>query len=203
MLPVIAGSAEFVKTISDTVANVVTAGAVIFGGFWAYWRFVRERNRWPRGTVELVISHRPIIEGKIALNVKAKIHNAGSGLMKIEQVRVDLYRVRPVNKQIEKLILSNKLVHKGALEARWPPIDQRNRIWTKNAPELEPEENDEFSCDFFVSTADEVVYVYAYIKNVAKRTANHELGWTVTSFYDLSEASGKESADNLVAQEAT
>lgn len=203
MSVILSGTIDSAKSISDIVANIVTASAVIVGAVWAYWRFVRERNRWPRATMELVISHLPISPEKFAVNVKVKVHNAGSGLMRLERLRVDLYRVLPATERVKREIDNDEIVPEGAVGAKWPPIDQRKQAWTHDAPELEPSENDEFSCDFFIPSTDEVIFIYAYLKNVTKKQANHELGWTVTSFYGLTESTGQKSADNLVAQEAT
>ena len=73
------------KTISDIASNVVTIAAVGFGGAWAYWRFVRERTRWPRAELELVVTHCQLTEERTLLNATVKIRNAGAGLMKTER----------------------------------------------------------------------------------------------------------------------
>ena len=123
--------------------------------------------------------------------------------MKLEELRVDLYRVLPIGHDRQHAIDSGALVPDGAVAADWPPIDQRKQTWGgKGRPEVEPGENDEYCCDFFISTDEQVVFVYAYLGNAAKQRGKHKLGWLVTSFYDLAGPSGGQSTDNFISEEA-
>lgn len=189
------------KTASDIAANVATAAAVVFGAIWAYWRFVRERTRWPRANLELVIAHRRLTDNTTGLNAKVKIHNAGRGLMKLRELRVDLYRVLPIDDRLRKKVDCGCLVPPGEVEAAWPVIEQHKTVWSENQPELEPDENDEFGFDFFVPASDQVVFVYAYLRNIAKKRGKHQIGWTLSAFYDLSSIAGDQRTANLVPQE--
>lgn len=124
--------------------------------------------------------------------------------MKLEELRVDLYRVLPLVNEQGKAIDAETLVAPGEIAADWPPIDQRKKQWPgEDRPELEPGEHDEFCCDFLVPQKEQAVFVYAYLGNVAKQRGKHELGWQVTSFYYLVGPSGGKSTDNLVPKEAT
>jgi hypothetical protein len=195
-------SLETVKTVSDIASNSATVAAVVIGAVWAYWRFVRERNRWPRANLELVLTHYRLTDSTVVLNAKVKVHNAGRGLMKLEELRVDLYRVLPLVDGQGHAVDVGTLVPQGEVAAEWPPIDQRKKKWSgKQRPELEPSENDEFCCDFLVYPKEQVVFVYAYLGNAAKRHGTRELGWPVTSFYDLAGLKGGQSSDNLVPKE--
>lgn len=196
-------SLETVKTVGDIGSSAATIAAVVIGAAWAYWRFVRERNRWPRANLEFVLTHHRLADATVALNAKVKVHNAGRGLMKLEELRVDLYRVFPLVNGQGQNIDAATLVSPGEVAADWPPIDQRKKKWSgKQRPELEPGEHDEFCCDFFASPEEQAVFVYAYLGNAAKRRGKHELGWQVTSFYDLAGSRGGRSTDNLVPEGA-
>jgi hypothetical protein len=184
-------SLDALKTATSIAADVVTTAAIVVGGVWAYWRFIRERTRWPRASLELVIAHYKLTESTIALNAKIKVHNKGKGLMKLQELRVDLYRVLPVSIDFSSRVDSGSLVPNGEVEAEWPPIDQRKCKWADKCPELEPAEEDEYSVDFSVSSSDEVVFIYAYLCNVAKQRGKKELGWPITSFYDLRDQDGR------------
>ena len=188
------------KTTTDIVSNVVTVAAIGVGGAWAYWRFVRERTRWPRALLELVVIHRSLTAQRTLLNVTLKVHNAGVGLMRLTDLRVYVYRVRPVRDATRRALSTDSLVAAGKVEAEWPCIKKSTRTWEPgDGPEVEPNENDEYVHDFVVSSDVQTVFIYAYLGNEKRARGARQLGWQVTTFYDLSGAAGEGRADNLVA----
>jgi hypothetical protein len=204
-----AGSLEDVKTVSDVASNVITIAAAIAAAIGTYWAFFRERTRWPKANLELVLSHRRLNSKKVLLHAKVKVHNAGRGLMKLTRIRVDVYQVRPLLPETEAGLNDGTLKPYGSSRARWERIDRETLLWGEASsapapepePELEPGENDEFGCDFIVPASLETVRVYVYVLNVAKRRREGNLGWSVTNYYDLGGSSGAESAANVVVSE--
>jgi hypothetical protein len=170
----------------------------VVGAIWAYWRFARERTRWPRAILELVLVHRQLTPDAAILNVKLKVHNAGRGLMQVRKLRVDVHQVLPLAETTVKQVEAGELVPEGG-EAEWPCIQSRVSEWAGNCPEIEPEENDEFGRDFLLDAEVETVFVYAYLWNAKKGRGKHELGWPITTFYDLAGAKGERRVDNLAA----
>lgn len=65
------------KTIIDIIGTIVTAGAVIIGGLWAYFRFVKDRVYRPRLEVGLFGQWREIA-GKSMLHARVTVKNIGS-----------------------------------------------------------------------------------------------------------------------------
>jgi hypothetical protein len=190
------------KTATDLAANLFTIGAIIIGGVWAYFRFARERTRWPRAELQLVLIHRRLTEGESLLSAKVKVHNSGSGLMKLEELRLYIHRVLPPGDETRQKIESGTLIQSGdaAGEANWPCIEPFKRTWSGDMrPEIEPQENDEFPYDFVVPSDLETVFVYAYLQNTNKRTKKGELGWSVTAFYDLAAAADMQVSENIVS----
>jgi hypothetical protein len=201
------GTLETFKTYSDIASNVTTVAAIVIGAIWSYRAFFRERVRWPKATVELVMSHRELSPEWTLLHVKVKVHNTGKGLMKLTSLRVDVFQVLPLLDDTRKQLEDGKLKPPGEVLAEWHPHQQGMSRWGKPdgkgcEPELEPDENEEFGNDFLVPSTLETVYVYVYIANEAKRR-RRDLGWTVTNYYDLKGKSGGESAVNLIAGEST
>jgi hypothetical protein len=202
----VAGSLETVKLVSDVASNVVTIAAVLVGAVWAYWAFLRERTRWPKATVELILTHRELSAEHTLLNAKVKIHNAGRGLMKLTRIRVDISQVLPLSDKDQKKLTADCSKPKDKRQANWRFLDGARSLWggkpeSDPEPEIEPEENDEFGYDFIVPSTLETVYVYVYIENAKKR--GKQLGWSVTNYYDLEGKAGGESAVNVVAREST
>jgi hypothetical protein len=144
-----------------------------------------------------------LTDDKELLHAKLKVKNAGRGLMKLTKLRVDLYRVRPVDQETRAKIESGDLVRPGSILSTWPPIAQHVQEWGHNRPEIEPDEYDEFGCDFIVDGAIETVYLYLYLENVTKKRGTRELGWTVSTFYELAGSSGSQSSANLVLEETS
>jgi hypothetical protein len=184
----IANIAE-VKDASDIVANAATAMAIVIGAGWAYWRFLRERTRWPRAALTLEFDPYRLDDSTNLLGVKLLVTNEGRGLMRITELRFDLYQVRPLEQEMRAKISADCAHLEKRIEAEWPSLQQRVRTWEKGErPELEPEERDEFRVDFFVDRSVETVFLYAYLENVKKRKFRRRvLGWTVTAYRDMTE----------------
>jgi hypothetical protein len=191
-------SLEHWKTITDIVSNAATVVAIGVGAVWAYWRFVRERTRWPRALLELVVTHRGLSKDRALLNITVKVHNGGAGLMRLTQLRLYVYRVLPLQGDSKQAVETRTLIPNEEFEAQWPCIEKATRTWeTGSCPEIEPHENDEYVHDFLISTAEETLFVYGHLKNEKRARGAREVGWQVTTFYDLTGASGQHRADNV------
>ncbi|MEA2361856.1 MAG: hypothetical protein QOD71_1001 [Thermoleophilaceae bacterium] len=208
------------KTVSDIASNVVTAVAVAVGASWAYWRFVRERTRWPRAELELVVTHREMTVEHTLLNATVKIKNVGAGLMKLSGIRAYVYRILPLDEETERR-LTNPAFFSMENGGDWPCIGSFHPQWgerrqpevetsqnsqrelqkperePRKEPEIEPQEHEEFGWDFIVPSSTETVFVYVYVTNVKKQRANRELGWQVTAFYDLTEQATERRVSNV------
>ncbi len=160
--------------------------ALAVAGWWTYTRFIKQRQPFPRATVELVIAHRELDAEHTFLRVVAKVNNVGTALLATEELRADVYQVRPVAPETAARLTDETLVPDGEREADLPCIGTRSLPF--NA-QIEPGEWDEFGFDFVVRQEVSTVLLYTYIKNVTQR--RRELGWTVTKLYDLDDARGE------------
>lgn len=171
--------------ISEIFSNAITGVAVIIGAIWAYWRFVRERTRWPRAEIDICFTQRSLGEGTVLLNVKVKVKNEGRGLMELTKLRLDLHQVSPLGEAIRRKIERGTQFEPDSVEANWPLIAQHVCNWEDGTAELEPGETDEFGFDFFLDSEVETVFLYVYLDNVAKKRGNRALGWAVTELHDI------------------
>jgi hypothetical protein len=126
------------ESATNVISHVVTIAAICFGGVWAYLRFVRERTRWPRAEIELSVTHHRLDEKRTVLHAKIQLRNVGRGLMKLEELRVYLQRVRPLGPQMREFIDEGDPFNSSQVEAAWPLITEHERTWAKDKPELEP-----------------------------------------------------------------
>ena len=186
------------NTVADIGSALVTTGAIVVGGWWAYRRFVRERTIWPRANLELVLTHRQLTDEVTLLNIAVKVLNGGIGVMQLGELRADVYQVLPLDPETHARLNAKELIPEGDVEAKWPVLDWKKCTWGTDRPEIEPGEHDRFAFDFFVPTGVRTVSVYAHLRNIEKQEMGRNLAWTVTGFYDLGGTGGVQSTDNLV-----
>jgi hypothetical protein len=189
-------SLENWKTITAIVSSAATVAAIAVGAAWAYWRFVRERTRWPRALLDLVVTHRNLTPEQALLNVTVKVHNAGAGLMRLTGLRVYVHRVLPLRDPTQ--LESTPLIPEGEVEAQWPCIKKATRTWgAGHGPEVEPQENDEYVHDFLISSSNNTLFIYTYLENEKRARGARELGWQITTFYDVSGVGAERHASNV------
>lgn len=176
---ILALPADF-ETWSNVGANAVQALALAVAGWWAYSRFIKQRQPFPRATVELVIAHRRLSPEHTFLRVVAKVNNVGNALLETEELRADVYQVLPVAPETAGRVADGTLIPEAGREAAWLFLGSR----TGGGPgHIEPGEWDEFGFDFVIPGDAKTVFIYTYIKNVKQK--KRDLGWTVTKLYDL------------------
>lgn len=78
-----AGGQSF-KDIAAGVGSVVTALAVIVGGLWAYFKFVRGRTYRPRLDVKMLAQWR-FINGRHLLHARVTVTNIGASVVRLNQ----------------------------------------------------------------------------------------------------------------------
>jgi hypothetical protein len=184
---VIAALSTDAETWTNALANVAQIAALVVGAWWAYTRFIREREPFPKATVELVTSHRQLGDEHAFLRVVAKVNNVGTALLETEELRADVYQVLPLTAASRERLAGEDLVPGDSRDASWPCIGSHSGPL---AARIEPGEWDEFGFDFVVSADAATVFIYTYIKNVTEK--NRDLGWTVTTLYDLAEEGGEQ-----------
>jgi hypothetical protein len=72
------------KTVVDIIGTVVTAAAVILGGMWAYFKFVKGRTYRPRLGVRLTGHWRPV-DGRHLLHARITVENIGASKVTLLQ----------------------------------------------------------------------------------------------------------------------
>ena len=182
----IAALAADVESWSSVALNCAQVLALAVAGWWTYTRFIKQRQPYPRATVELVIAHRELDADHTFLRVVAKINNVGTALLATDELRADVYQVLPVAPETAARLTRKALVPAGEREADLPCIESRSGPFHA---QIEPGEWDEFGFDFVIPHEVSTVLLYTYIKNVTQR--RRELGWTVTKLYDLDDARGE------------
>ena len=175
-----------VEAWSNVAANAAQVAAIVIGGWWAYTRFIKQREPFPKATVELVIAHRELDAEHTFVRVVVKVNNVGTALLETEELRAYVYQVLPIAPETATRLGADDLVPEDEREADWPCLKPYKGKWSA---QIEPGEWDEFGFDFQIPTTVTTVFVYTYIKNVTQQ--RRELGWTVTKLYDLEDERGE------------
>lgn len=172
------------KDIADIMQAFATVIALLIGGIWSYMLFVKKRQRYPRASITHQISHRPMSNSKIILNVTTIISNTGDVLLSLVSGLTRVQQMLPLSTEILKSIDERKdPVPDGKTEIEWPLISERLSKWEKEEFEIEPGEKDQIYYDFIFDADIQTVSVYSYFKNVRKH--ERDIGWGLTTIYDL------------------
>src|SRR6266702_4870713 len=167
------------KDIATIIQSVATVSAIIIGGVWTYWLFIRKRQKYPRAKIEHRISHRPT-NGKILLSIDVIISNSSDVLLLLESGKVLVSQVLPPQAELLSILNGSP----GTEVTDWRAlVPLRNPTWKKGELELEPGESQQLPYHFVIDASIQTVLVYTYFRNIKKR--GRVLGWELTTIYDL------------------
>lgn len=171
----------------QTIQAILTIVAILVGGFWTYLLFVKKRQKYPAANTSHCVSNRPIIDGKVLLRVVTNISNDGNVLLSLESGLIRVQQVRPVSEELAESLNGEKYFEEAQTEISWPLLEERPFSFKKKEREIEPGETDEFCFDFILAEEVETILIYTYYKN--KKRKRREIGWNMSSFYNLSQGS--------------
>jgi hypothetical protein len=175
---VIAAFVSTAESWSNVAANAAQAAAILVGGWWAYTRFIRQREGFPRASLEQSVTHRKLSGEHTYLSVALGVQNTSTVLMRNKSVRTDVHQVLPVHPDVERSLADGTLIPDDEPHALWHCLDSKK---VSLQGKIEPGDRDHFDFDFVIPAAVKTVYVYSYVDNA---TADN-LGWGQTCLYDL------------------
>ncbi len=176
------------KEVVTVIQAIVTTIAIVVGGLWTYFLFVKKRQKFPRASVSHQIFCRTISGEKALLNVKTVISNSGDVLLCLESGVVRVQQILPIPDNIDALIKQDQDPVAGdRTEIDWPLIGTRSFSFEKGKCEIEPGEHDQFVSDHVIDANVQLVAVYSYFKNTRKR--RRDIGWSITTVYEITRGS--------------
>ncbi len=195
-----------VKDFSESVKNFVTAGGIVLGGLWTWLLFIKKREKFPRANLTHTLTHRPLANGDRLLHLAVNVSNIGESLLSLVSSKAWVQQVLPPPEDfIAVLKKAGDPVKPGETEYLWPSLGGRETDWHDAPIEIEPGESDQIRYDFVVDAEAETVQIYTYFKNAKKK--EREIGWHLTSIYDLSPGRqpniSSSSADRAIVKEAS
>jgi hypothetical protein len=75
---------------AETVQSIVTSVAIVAGGAWAYFRYVYNRERNPRATLEIDVDLLGVQRDQWIVEVNAVVHNQGSVRHRVDDPRLEI-----------------------------------------------------------------------------------------------------------------
>ena len=174
---------DIVSKILGIIANLFTIGAIIWGVYWTYYLFVKNRQKYPRADVKHTLIQKYLGYGKILLHVDVEVTNLGDVLINLKSGEIRLLQVLPLCGKIDEVLQGDEdPVEKGKTELNWYQLSLRELSFDKPC-EIEPKESEAFHCDFVIKNDVQTVEIYSYFWNQHK--ANKELGWDCTTLHDI------------------
>lgn len=169
----------------DVVSGVVTIAAILIGGVWTYYLFIRHRLRFPRANIEMQVHDAVINLGKLrAVHVTLRITNTGTTLLKPKYAELRLRQVAPVHIDLAEIIKPDPdtdPVEAGQTELPWPALATREWSKEKGVIEIEPNESEAIEADFVIPSDLNTIQLYAFLRNPKK--AGDNVGWTATQLH--------------------
>lgn len=170
----------------EIAQGVTTTLAIILGGWWAYFRFVRQREGCPRARIEHMVSFKRLSDSSTLLRVGVEIRNEGNVLLKWNEGLVRVQQVLPCPPETVAWLYERlESTETGQTEADWPLLAER--AIAKHRQEIEPGEPDTTYFDFILGTPIESVLIYSHIRNATKEG----VGWNHTTMHDVDMDAGE------------
>jgi hypothetical protein len=181
------------KDLADALHSVATVIALIVGGWWTYSRFIKKREKFPRAKISHSITHRKLDDDFQLLHVGLNVQNVGEVLLCLNQGFVRVQQVIPASPELLKALHARgDITDKKESECDWPLLGEHSCDWQSESHEMEPGEDENIEFDFAVRSDVKTVEVYSYFKNEKK--FDREIGWNLTTLYDLE---GTQTAEKL------
>lgn len=171
------GSAETFQAVAGGIESLTTAAGVVVGGFWAYRKFIRQRQGKPKCLISHQVSHRRMTGGRIVLSIDVVLANKGDALIEIRRVVLLIKQIIPPP--------ANLLVgiETGAEVSGWPVIASSASPTGELFSLLEPGEEAATHLDFILDASIGSVAVYTHCQDRTQVGGN--IGWERTTIYDM------------------
>ena len=169
------------KTIAEIIESFVTVAALVIGGVWTYFLFVRNRLGLPQ--VQIAITPQEVLlpDGKRLIHAALSVKNLGNVILKSDYAELRLRSVVPLPEKINEAVKKGyDIVSEGQNRVEWPLIASREWTWAKGEFEVEPQEEEILHCDYIIDSSVAVVEFYCFLQNRAKK----KIGWTFTLMHE-------------------
>ena len=184
---------EFLKKLVDLVLPIVTIIAIIISGIWTYNLFIIKRENYPHANIEQRLSHIALSDSINLLRLEIQLSNTGNSklvlkksIIRIQQILPVLPCAEPEPCAVNQVNTALKEIIRKEDRFSWPLLSERNKIFPESF-DIEPGEKDVIDFEFVIPLKVEAVRVYSYFQNEKKINGANEVGWSISTYYDLRE----------------
>ncbi len=169
--------------LTGIIESLATIAAIVVGGIWTYFLFVRQRLTYPKAAV----SHKvdcSLDSDILHVRVDVAIRNVGTTVVCLEGIDIWIQLVQPFPDHIlTALADGTPVVRENEMDVDWPIIAKQDHKWARGSYEVEPGEEQVLNFDFMIPGGPEMIQVYSYIGNSAKPRA--AIGWRTSSLHRI------------------
>ena len=172
---------------ADIFQSLVTILAIIVGGIFALFKLQAFRDFDPHLTISHKVSHRPIGDGYLHIDVTATLHNSSKVRVEIRKGVLLLQRISPTSDTEIERLFEQTFVRNEKRSLQWPTLYDVDSVWDKGELTVEPGESHHETIEFIISTDVESVIIYTYFSNSRFRQSSPSpKGWAASTIYDIS-----------------
>ena len=165
-----------------TFQVIVTAIAIFMAAAFALFKLQIFRVFAPHLTISQRVSHRPVGESYIHIDVAATLQNNSKVKVDLIEGLFLLQKIAPMKDQEVESLYAQVFVDKEIDDILWPVIDEVHRSWKEHALVIEPGESYQEACEFIVEVTVKSVLVYTYFYNPFSSASK---GWGATTIHDI------------------
>ncbi len=173
---------------ANIVQSIVVVLAIIVGGIFALFKLQAFRDFDPHLTITHKVTHRPIGDSYVHIDITAKLLNSSKVQVEIREGFFSLQRISPTTDTEIEGLFEEMVVRKEKRSLQWPTLYELRSDWDKGELTVEPGESHYESTEFIVSSDIESVIMYTYFSNPRfPLSSATPKGWAASTVYDISQ----------------
>jgi hypothetical protein len=187
------------KEASETLKNLATVVAIVFGGTWTWLQLRKRREFYPHCKLDHTITNVCLSKDANLLRVTVQFTNVGKVLVRLSSGFTWVQQISPITGEIQDCIKQNvDPVKPGETETQWPLIGERKY---DEDIEIEPDETESLISEFKIDSNVREVLIYSHFVNPAKQVCinwlrrNSGKGWHHSTIFSLSEEAENQTSE--------
>ena len=184
-----AADADRFGDVIGIVQLFATAVIVIAGAAFAYRKLQLFRDFEPHLTVTQTLSHRPIGQQYVHIEVTVSLYNSSRVRVEIHEAFFRLAQIAPIDDGDVETLYSQSLLDRGGddiSDIQWPVLDILPRASNVAVLTIEPGQTHHEAGEFIISRDVRTVLLYSYFSNSEYFEGSRSApGWTASTVYDI------------------
>jgi hypothetical protein len=181
---------QFLANSSEAFGSIeliIRSLAIALGGGWAFWRFVLNRERFPRLTLKHQVDFWESEKSEWLVRVTLHMENTSKVMVRVFDGHTWVQQVTPAPRSaVMKFKEESRNPERAPYIVCWDKLGEKLH---QGERELEPGEFDDVPMDFFVNKSYKRVLIYSFIENSTK--PGRHIGWNTSTILDFGNSTGE------------